>query len=282
MPFMPPIWWSHLQSTCAAAQGHSTARAQSVPLFSQAHCHRVCCTGQQASSGSSPWQASLAAGASAGDAHASMAGLGFRRQAAAAAVGLVLVLLSLEGGAAQTTPALNLTVAQPNGIANVSLVTATAPAHCQQRRRGQPEHRLQHSRQHRRAQHTVRAHKLTRRVPGGAALCGSATGSLVHAVAVHTVDSVGAHDHIVTFSTRQHRRAAASNACYLRFMSVGHLAVCQQALACLNRTSTGRHGCAAAMANPAAGTLAACTTRISATGPLLLWVATMSACPTRD
>lgn len=55
-----------------------------------------------------------------------MAGSGFRRQAAAAAAGLVLVLLSLEGGAAQTTPALNLTVAQPNGIANVSLVTATA------------------------------------------------------------------------------------------------------------------------------------------------------------
>lgn len=123
---LPSVSWSHLQSTCAAAQEHSPARAQSVPLFSQAHCHRVCCAGQQASSGSFPWQASLAAGASAGDAHASMAGSGFRRQAAAAAAGLILVLLSLEGGAAQTTPALNLTVAQPNGIANVSLVTATA------------------------------------------------------------------------------------------------------------------------------------------------------------
>ena len=42
-----------------------------------------------------------------------------------ALAGVLLVLLSLGGSSAQITPNLTLTVAQPQGIANVSLVTAT-------------------------------------------------------------------------------------------------------------------------------------------------------------
>ena len=51
---------------------------------------------------------------------------GLRRQAPAALAALLLVLLSLGGSAGQTVPALNLTATQPNGVTNVSLVTATA------------------------------------------------------------------------------------------------------------------------------------------------------------
>lgn len=43
-----------------------------------------------------------------------------------AVAGLLLVLLSLGGTSAQITPNLTLSVVQPQGIANVSLVTATA------------------------------------------------------------------------------------------------------------------------------------------------------------
>ena len=51
---------------------------------------------------------------------------GLQRQATVAVAGLLLVLLSLGGTSAQITPNLTLSTVQPNGIANVSLVTATA------------------------------------------------------------------------------------------------------------------------------------------------------------
>jgi hypothetical protein len=56
-----------------------------------------------------------------------MARSGLQRRAALALAAAALVLLSLNGAAAQNvTPSMNITVSQPQGIANVSLVTATA------------------------------------------------------------------------------------------------------------------------------------------------------------
>jgi len=58
---------------------------------------------------------------------AAMARSGLQRRAALALAAAALVLLSLNGAAAQNvTPSMNITVSQPQGIANVSLVTATA------------------------------------------------------------------------------------------------------------------------------------------------------------
>ena len=57
---------------------------------------------------------------------ASMPNASLQGQATVALAGLLLVLLSLGGTSAQITPSLNLTTAQNQGIANVSLVTATA------------------------------------------------------------------------------------------------------------------------------------------------------------
>ena len=51
---------------------------------------------------------------------------GLHRRATVAVAGLLLVLLSLGGTSAQITPNLTLSTVQPQGIANVSLVTATA------------------------------------------------------------------------------------------------------------------------------------------------------------
>lgn len=56
----------------------------------------------------------------------SMPNSGLQRQATVALAGVLLVVLSLGGSSAQITPNLTVTVAQPQGTANVSLVTATA------------------------------------------------------------------------------------------------------------------------------------------------------------